>query len=366
MIVGLFPELEAIGGVQLASRQTAAALVSIAQERGWPCRFLSLNDPAGEHSLRVGSADFSFLGFHRAKAKFVLASLQLARLNPHIIIAAHPNLALPVWLMRKLSTSTRTAVMTHGIEVWKPLPWFRRWALRDVDLVLAPSTDTARRVATVQRIAEARIRHVPWSLDPDFLTLVEDREKSTLPAGFPEGRIILTVGRWAASERYKGVDRLIQAMPILLEAVPDLHLIAVGEGDDLLRLQRIAAAEKVEGRIHFLRGLSRAELVACYASCDIFALPSSGEGFGFVFLEAMALGKPVVGTYLGGVIDLVEEGATGFLIPPREIERLPAALIRLLTDEHLRREMGDRARESIHAKYLFVRFREELRQNLCL
>lgn len=366
MIVGLFPELEAIGGVQLAGRQTAAALAAIARERGWSCRFLSLNDPAGEHSLKVGGVDFSFRGFQRSKARFVHASLALARSKPHLILAAHPNLALPTWLMRKLSTSSRTAVLTHGIEVWEPLPWFRRQALRDADLVLAPSSDTARRVATVQRIAEARIRHVPWSLDPDFLALAADAEKLSVPAGFPEGQIVLTVGRWAASERYKGVDRLIQAMPILLEAVPDLHLVAVGEGDDLPRLQRIAAAEKVEERVHFLRSLSRVDLIACYAGCEVFALPSGGEGFGFVFLEAMALGKPVVGTYVGGVIDLVEDGATGFLIPPREIERLPAALIRLLTDERLRREMGQRARESVQTKYLFDRFRKELRQVLAL
>ena len=366
MIVGLFPELEAIGGVQLAGRQTAAALASIAQERGWPCRFLSLNDPAGEHSLRVGAADFSFRGFHRSKAKFVLAGLQLARLNPHIIIAAHPNLALPVWLMRKLSTSARTAVMTHGIEVWKPLSWFRRWALRDADLVFAPSTDTARKAASVQRIKEARIRRLPWSLDPDFLARLNGAEKSSLPAGFPEGRILLTVGRWEASERYKGADRLIQAMPSLLDAVPDVHLVAVGGGDDFPRLQRIAAAQKIEGHIHFLHGLSRTEMVACYSHCDVFALPSSGEGFGFVFLEAMASGKPVVGTYVGGVVDLVEQGVTGFLIPPREIELLPSALIRLLTDDRLRKEMGERARESVREKYLFERFRRELREILAL
>ncbi len=360
MIVALFPELQGIGGVQLAGRETAAALAALARERGWDCRFLSLNDPAGEHSMRCGEQDVSFLGFHRVKFRFVLAALRLAHSKPKMILAAHPNLALPAWISQKMSPGTRTIVMTHGVEVWRSLFWLRRRALCHADLVLAPSADTARKAISVQGVAESRVRRLPWCLDPEFLALVARANALLLPTGFPSGLTLLTVGRWDSSERYKGADRLIEVMPVLLATLPDLHLVAVGHGDDLPRLERIAKAQHITERVHFLSGLSREELVACYAACDVFALPSGGEGFGFVFLEAMALGKPVIGGERGGITDIVEHGKSGFLVPPENVEGLVEALKRLLRDRKLREEMGAYARARTLAQYTFEEFRNHL------
>ena len=129
----------------------------------------------------------------------------------------------------------------------------------------------------------------------DVLNMAAAPANLPLPKIFPPSPVILTVGRWAASERYKGADELIRAVAQLREAFPTLNLVAVGGGDDLPRLKQIASDLKVSDAVHFLEGISRRELAACYSRADIFALPSTGEGFGFVFLEAMAFGKPVVG-----------------------------------------------------------------------
>ena len=364
VIVGLFPDLLSVGGVQLAGRHTVAALAAFAEKHRLACRFLSLNDSSGEQLVRVDGAGFAACGFGRAKLRFVFKAMQLARRRPSFVLAVHPNLAPIAVAMRSLAPQLHVAVMTHGIEVWSPLPWLRRNALNRADLVLAPSTFTAHRLPTAQGIAENKIHRLPWALDPDFEALTVSPEQLPLPAGFPSGRSILTVGRWAANERYKGVDDLLRVLPGLIESVPDLHLVAVGDGDDRPRLERIAKELAIWQRVHFLDGLTREELAACYARCDVFALPSSGEGFGFVLLEAMAFGKPVVGGAHGGIPDLVEEGATGFLIQQGDKEKLAAALRRLLLDEQLRCELGSAARKCVRNKFRFEDFQVGLGEAL--
>ena len=104
-----------------------------------------------------------------------------------------------------------------------------------------------------------------------------------------------------AAEKYKGADNLIAALPSVLKAAPDTSLVLVGDGDDRPRLEHLARDLGVSEHAHFLFGLTPEQLFACYANCDIFALPSRGEGFGLVFLEAMAHGKPVIGGAHGGI-----------------------------------------------------------------
>ena len=364
MIIGLFPELLAPGGVQRTGQHLAAVLATYAQQRKTPYRFLSLNDPSGSHQARVGGYSFSFEGYQRAKLGFSLAALRLAFAHPRLVVAGHPNLAPLARAMQLLAPGLRTVVFTHGIEVWTPLSVLRRRALRGATVVTAPSRDTARKLALVQGVLDAKIRILPWALDPDFTAALQAPEVNHLPAGFPEGRVVLTVGRWAANERYKGLDTLIRAVPRLLPSIPDLQLVAVGEGDDRARLETLAQEEGVTERVRFLAGLTREELAACYARCDLFALPSAGEGFGLVFLEAMAAGKPVVGGAHGGTPEVIEEGVTGYLVPHGDVERLAWAVRTLLADEDLRRRMGERARARVQSSFLFDHFRSRLAEIL--
>lgn len=364
MITALFPELLELGGVQLASRQIAASLAAIAAERGWPFCALSLNDAKGERESSVGSLKFHFQGFEKNKIQFVLAALQTARTRPSIILAGHPNLAPVASVMKILAGNPQVYVSTHGIEVWRTLPLIRRRALRRADFVLAPSTDTARKLIEVQHIANEKIRKLAWALDPDFLALAAAPERLPLPEEFPRGDVVLSVGRWAASERYKGADLLIQAVADLANQFPKLHLVLAGSGDDIPRLRELAQRSGCAERIHFFTSLSRQELAACYAHADVFALPSLGEGFGLVFLEAMAMKKPVIGAALGGIPDIVQNGETGFLVDPRDPHSLVTTLRTLLSAPDMRRRMGERGNEVVRTRFSFDRFQDELRKIL--
>jgi glycosyltransferase involved in cell wall biosynthesis len=367
-IIGLFPELLGVGGVQEAGRLTAAALSAIALRRGWSTDFLSLNDPTGTQVLEVSERKVSFRGFGRAKVRFMLSAISRARRSVRrqniIALAAHPNLAFPAAWMQRVAPDLNILVMSHGVEVWKPLPLPRRGALLRANLVLAPSSDTAQKLTGVQGIPAANIRVLPWPVNPSFLQMAAAARSLAVPHGFPKGRVILTVGRWAASERYKGADELIHAIARLRADVPGLHLVVVGGGDDLPRLRRIAADLGVVDSVHFLENLSREEVAACYEHAELFALPSTGEGFGLVFLEAMVFAKPAIGAACGGTTDVVEDGVNGLLVPPHDAERLAQSLALLLRDESLRAQLGGRGAQMVRQKYQFDLFQDALEQIL--
>ncbi len=363
-IIGLFPDLLSVGGVQEAGRLTAAALSDISHEWDGRPDFLTLNDAPGAHAPNVNGRNIRSLGFGRAKVRFVLAGIGRARSlekeRTSIVIAAHPHLAVPAALMQRFAPHLKIVVMAHGIEVWSPLSPPRRHALVRANVVLAPSRFTAQKLSEVQGVRPETIRVLPWPLSLDFLRMTIEPAALSLPPEFPSGKTILTVGRWAASEKYKGADQLIRAVAQLRQTNPDLNLVAAGGGDDLPRLVELAASLGISDRVHFFPGLSREQIAGCYSRADVFALPSTGEGFGLVFLEAMAFAKPVVGVAFGGTTDVIEDGVNGLLVPPHDTQKLSDALSKLLHDEPFRARLGQAGAELVRTRYCFENFRDSL------
>jgi phosphatidylinositol alpha-1,6-mannosyltransferase len=364
-IVGLFTDVLPAGGVQRAGRHVAAVTAKFASDRGMAARFLSLNDSQGLHTVRVGALEFSASGYAGSKAQFVLAALRAAGRNPALVIALHPHLAPIVWAMSAGGRTFRSIVFSHGVEVWQPLGWPRGGALRRADLLIGPSADTVQHLISEQRIPPGKVRRLPWGLDPEFEARIETAAALSPPPYFPRtGRIILTVGRWESAEKYKGADTLVSALPAVLKVAPDASLVLVGDGDDRPRLEKLAHDLGVSERAHFLHGLTPEQLFACYANCDVFALPSRGEGFGLVFLEAMAHSKPVIGGAHGGIPDIVEDGVTGLLVPHGDVERLAQALEALLNNPSRAREMGACGRDRLAKSFSFAQFQLQLTQIL--
>jgi phosphatidyl-myo-inositol dimannoside synthase len=363
VLIGLFPELDAAGGVQRAGRHIAAVMKEFADSRGMECRFLSLNDSRELHRMSVGEREFVFTGSERAKARFTATAVRAARRRAKLVVAAHVNLAPVVRAMRVAAPRMKSIICSHGVEVWEPLPLLRRRALRKATLILAPSQSTADHVAAMQKISAERIRVLPWALDPQFEAIVAE-PRAPLPANFPRGPVIFTVGRWLASERYKGMDTLITALPRLLTRWPALQLVLAGEGDDRAWLEDLAQRNGVTLHVHFVSKLSYAELASCYAACDVFALPSSGEGFGLVYLEAMAFGKPVIGGAHGGAPEVIQDGLTGYLVQHGDASQLATCIETFLADPALARKMGERGRERVAREFRFNVFAKSLKKIL--
>lgn len=364
MLIGLFPELNAPGGIQRAGRHLAFVMSEYAGSHKMEYRFLSLNDTQELHRMRVSDREFVFTGADRGKARFTVNAMRAARRRPKLVLAAHPNLGPIVRAMGLFAPRMKSIICTHGIEVWEPLPSARRNALRRATLVLSPSRATADHLISVQGVAPQRIRVLPWALDPDFATKSSGVARAALPATFPPGRVILSVGRWLATERYKGMDTLILAMPRLLLRWPDLQLAIVGSGDDRGWLDHIARDSGVQRHVHFLTGISYGELSACYEAAEIFALPSRGEGFGFVYLEAMAHGKPVIGGAHGGAPEVIRDGVTGYVVHHGDPVELATSIDTLLSNPENSRRMGEAGRQRVENEYRFNVFSKAFKKIL--
>jgi phosphatidyl-myo-inositol dimannoside synthase len=363
-IIALFPELRGVGGIQEAGRLTAAALTEIASAHNYALDCLSLNDSPGRLTFPSANGNVPFFGFGRAKARFVLAAISRVRRGSRLVLAAHPHLAVPAALLKLFQPRLKLAVISHGVEAWHRLPPLRRRAFLKSDVFLAPSRYTVDQVVEIQGAPRNKTRQLPWPLNPYIMRLAEQRDALPRPDGFPRGLVILTIARLMRNESYKGVDQLIRAVAELAPKLAAVHLVVVASGDDLPRHRELAADLAVASQVHFFEDLSADQVAACYSRCDVFALPSTGEGFGFVFLEAMAFGKPVIGAAAGGATDIVEDGVNGLLVPAGDFDQLVRSLERLLLSESLRTELGRKGTERVSSKYQFEIFRRGLERVL--
>jgi phosphatidylinositol alpha-1,6-mannosyltransferase len=178
--------------------------------------------------------------------------------------------------------------------------------------------------------------------------------------GLQDHTVALSVGRL---QRRKGHDRAIEAIGRLRTIRPALRYLIVGEGEERSRLEQLARECGVADRVIFAGAVAAEDLPAYYAACDIFLLPNridgeDIEGFGIVFLEAAASGKPTIGGTTGGVPEAVEDGVTGVLVSGTDVAELAATLDGLATTPDLRREMGDAGRMRVMAKFTWDRAAE--------
>lgn len=236
---------------------------------------------------------------------------------------------LPV--VTRLATPTGVVMTTNGIP-WVPhthlLNALERDQTRRSAAIYASTRAIARRVALDWRIAPELIHVIPNAID---LGAVRRGGDSAPPVPLPE-RFLVFFGRLEAR---KGIGPLGEALPAVLAAYPDLHAVLVG-GEDPASAEAIAQFRRdtapVADRIHSLGALPRAAALAVVARAELAVVPSLWESFGFVVVEAMALGVPVVASDCGGIPEIVEDGRSGWLVPPGNAAALRGMLIHRLAD----------------------------------
>lgn len=156
-------------------------------------------------------------------------------------------------------------------------------------------------------------------------------ERYGIKAGHP---VILTIGRLSASERYKGQDQIILALPSLIQALPDLRYIIGGRGDDEPRLRALAAELGVEKHVTFTGFISDSELADHYRLADLYVMPSTGEGFGIVYLESLACGRPCLVGDQDASPEAIDHGRLGFIVPPSDGGKIAAAILSFFRRDH--------------------------------
>ncbi len=166
-------------------------------------------------------------------------------------------------------------------------------------------------------------------------------------------KIILTVSRLGKFDQFKGHDKVLKALPSVIKEFPNAVYLIVGTGNDEDRLKRIVVDSHLEQYVIFTGRVSSDELIMIYHASELFIMPSRitpdgiAEGFGIVYLEANACGKPVIGGKVGGGTDAVIDGETGLLVNPENIEEIADTIIRLLSDEQFAKKLGQQGRQRV-------------------
>jgi phosphatidylinositol alpha-1,6-mannosyltransferase len=219
----------------------------------------------------------------------------------------------------------RLWVQVHGIEAWQELSFLHRRAVETAFLVTSVSRYTRWRLLEWVGIDPARVKVLPNTVDrrfrpgpkPDWLL---DRH------GVRGKKVLVTVSRLVGSERYKGHDRVIRILSRIRVDHPEAIYLIVGDGDDRPRLEALAEEFQVQKQVHFAGSVPTKELTDYYRLADLMVMPSTGEGFGIVFLEAMASGVDVIGGNSDGSVDALCDGALGTLVDPDNCEELASAI----------------------------------------
>lgn len=279
---------------------------------------------------------------HRAQPErsvLALSAIGLAeRRKPDLVFCGHLHLSpVAAWIAKRHNAAL--VCQTHGLEVWSRPGALRRRSMEAADTILSVSRDTRARVLTWIDLPPERVRVVPNTVGAEFTP--GDARCARQRLGLAGQKVILSVSRLDAGQRHKGQDRIIEILPRLRADGLDVVYLIAGEGDDALRLKAMADAAGVSERVRFLGRVSQADLPDLYRAADLFALPSTGDGFGIVFLEAMACGVPALGLAVGGAYDALADGELGMLV---SVSGLADALGGALSVAHYDRSLPPRVR----------------------
>jgi phosphatidylinositol alpha-1,6-mannosyltransferase len=270
---------------------------------------------------------------------------------------AHPQLLLPA----ALYTRNHHLTIAHGNDY---LAAQRRWHRSLFNWLLGHShplvTHTRANAQRLNELGFAGARVIYPGTDPIRFT------PAVAVPPFPP--VLLTVGRLVSR---KGIDTVLEALPLLLLRVPDLQYMIVGDGPDRPRLQSLVQALKLQNVVSFRGEVTDAQLLATYHQAHIFVMPvreeqqaASVEGFGIVYLEASACGLPVIAGRSGGAIEAVRDGQTGYLVEPRDPEALAKKVLTLLQNAELRQQMGQNGRRWVETEMNWDRAAQQFLQIL--
>jgi glycosyltransferase involved in cell wall biosynthesis len=222
---------------------------------------------------------------------------------------------------------------------------FSRWKNRQVDCFIAAS-EAIRQMLLVDGIPAERVVTVHEGIDVEHVVAappVNVHEAFWLPHHAP------VVGNVAALVPHKGQRYLIDAAHLVVQEIPDARFIILGEGELREHLEKHVREHSLEK--HVLLPGFRTDVLGCIKGFDLFVMSSVTEGLGTSLLDAMACRKAIVATSAGGIPEIVEDGVTGLLVPPRDAHALAAAIVRALKDEELRGRMADGGYQRVNARF---------------
>jgi glycosyltransferase involved in cell wall biosynthesis len=281
----------------------------------------------------------------------------LKRLQPDIIHAHDPHGVAMASLALSLGTSSSgiaaVLVASRRVDFHLKGNSFSRWKHRQVDCFIAAS-EAIRQMLISDGVCPERTTTVHEGIDLAHVQAaprVNVHETFWLPHQAP------VVGNVAALVPHKGQRHLVDAAHLVVREMPDARFVILGEGELREHLERQIRDHHLEK--HVLLPGFRTDVLGCIKDFDLFAMSSVTEGLGTSLLDAMACSRAIVATRAGGIPEIVEDGATGCLVPPRDPAAMAREIVRLLKDKALRRRMGEAGYARVSARFTVERMVEE-------
>ncbi|MFM6924525.1 MAG: glycosyltransferase family 4 protein [Ferruginibacter sp.] len=291
----------------------------------------------GKEDTADGNAYFpqtKYRGFTNKKVQFVLRSFLEGR-RSDIVLLSHINLLLPGILIKLFRPKTKLVIITHGIEVWRPVASWKKKLLQRVDLYLPVSHFTKEKMKALYGLPESKFQVMNNCLDPFLEKPLQPGKAARLLKQYnlePDSQVLLTVSRMVDTEQYKGYDRVLESLPALLPQFPKLRYLLVGRYDaaEKNRLDAIIHTLGLEDRVIFTGFVPDADMPYHFTLAYLFIMPSEKEGFGIVFIEAMFYGLPVIAGNKDGSVDALCNGELGTVIDPDNLKEISGAIQKVL------------------------------------
>jgi phosphatidylinositol alpha-1,6-mannosyltransferase len=316
------------GGIEQVNKSW---IYSLSQQTDAELKSLILADYEPDCAYTNGSF---FKGYGGNKIKFLWDYFRYA-LQAEVLIITHVQLSVLIPLLKRLKPSLKTIVICHGIEVWGKLNTLQLTALKKVDQILAVSNYTKYMLIKSHQLDERKIIVFPNALDPFFLIANTFRQSEKLLKRYqikPNDIVLLTIARLSSAEQYKGYDFVIQSLKHLQQEFPNVKYIIGGKADkeERIRLEKLIRESGLEHQVILPGFISVEEMIPHYQLANIFAMPSTGEGFGISFIESSASGTPVLGGNTDGSSEAIIQGITGELCAPRNPSEIAKYLCKIL------------------------------------
>lgn len=265
-----------------------------------------------------------------SKIKFVLSSFWYAlKDRASFIICGHINLSFPCLILSWVF-KIKYLLLTHGTDVWNIKSKFKLKLLKYAYKLISVSRYTVYKIEQQITLRQDNIIILPNSIDA--ARFAPEAKPSLLVKKYNlEGfKVILTVARLDTADQGKGYDMVIAALAEVTKVIPCVKYILVGDGTDVPRIKNLISSLGCKDKVILTGFVSDDDLVSYYNLCDCFVMPSKQEGFGIVFLEALACGKPVIAGNVDGSKDALLDGELGILVDPDDINDISQAILDVL------------------------------------
>lgn len=322
------------GGIERVCRIAGKAIYENCTRNNKRVKIYSMHDSQLSATDNLYFPTELFTGFNVNKFQFTWKAIWQGK-KSELIILSHVNLLIIAWVLKKIKPSIRVVLIAHGIEIWDEMSSFKKKMLACCDEIVSVSEYTREKIVKLQQADPAKCSVINNCLDP-FMILpknVTGMDELRKRYGFKEtDRILFTLTRLAAKERYKGYDKVMEALINIKD--PSVKYLIAGsyDAEEKKFIDDLVSSLHLQDRVVLAGFIPEDEVAAHFTMSDCYVMPSVKEGFGIVFIEAMYYNLPVIAGNKDGSVDALRNGELGTLVNPSDVEGIKNAIEAILAN----------------------------------